>query len=727
MRGCCVKNDERRVERSSGRNDGHAGRLIRKLALVFLAFAVVAVVLNCALAYVSTRDTFLQSEAYRLGQVGGYAANATPQALPSDALQAWKDNADELDPATTYDQSLAETQGLISAYNAEVDRLKGSEEEATEEDQDRLDGMLAEYERKSIPLSLYSLDAMLDRLRASFSVSRLAVVVPDEQNETVLYVAEGISGDQKRGVDAHFFGDEEQRLKADYPALWEAVETGEPSTDPALAPDGETYAMYVPFAVDGQTWVYEVSMGTDELEAAVRSQVASTVVVSFAVFAVCLTAMLLLLRRTLVKPLVALSSQVRDYAASKSAAVADVIRSQCYPKDEVGDLAASTADMIDELQAHMDDIARMGAERERARSELAVASRIQLSALPTVRPPFSGCDDFGLSASMHPAKEVGGDFYDFFLIDQDHCGVVIADVSGKGVPAALFMMRVKALLNQLLREDLSPDQVLARANDGLCEDNEAGMFVTVWLGVLDLRSGKLVYANGGHNPPLYRHADGSVEWMRDRSGLLLGSFEGVPYRVFERTIDPGRLPDPVHRRSDRGHGCVGSLLRRRTLVPAGGAGVRRIPGIRVGRYRGGRARLCGRGRSGRRHHAAGAALRWTGKRPRGVGGRESRVTMDVNIAVDYFGGEAVLKLGGHLNTNTAADLEEALEPVFERTNKVVLDFADLEYLSSAGLRVLVATQKRVTAAEGALRIVNASDDIREVFDITGLIDVFDVE
>lgn len=539
MLGCCVKNDERRVERSSGRNDGHAGRLIRKLALVFLAFAVVAVVLNCALAYVSTRDTFLQSEAYRLGQVGGYAANATPQALPSDALQAWKDNADELDPATTYDQSLAETQGLISAYNAEVDRLKGSEEEATEEDQDRLDGMLAEYERKSIPLSLYSLDAMLDRLRASFSVSRLAVVVPDEQNETVLYVAEGISGDQKRGVDAHFFGDEEQRLKADYPALWEAVETGEPSTDPALAPDGETYAMYVPFAVDGQTWVYEVSMGTDELEAAVRSQVASTVVVSFAVFAVCLTAMLLLLRRTLVKPLVALSSQVRDYAASKSAAVADVIRSQCYPKDEVGDLAASTADMIDELQAHMDDIARMGAERERARSELAVASRIQLSALPTVRPPFSGCDDFGLSASMHPAKEVGGDFYDFFLIDQDHCGVVIADVSGKGVPAALFMMRVKALLNQLLREDLSPDQVLARANDGLCEDNEAGMFVTVWLGVLDLRSGKLVYANGGHNPPLYRHADGSVEWMRDRSGLLLGSFEGVPYRVFERTMIRG--------------------------------------------------------------------------------------------------------------------------------------------------------------------------------------------
>ena len=120
---------------------------------------------------------------------------------------------------------------------------------------------------------------------------------------------------------------------------------------------------------------------------------------------------------------------------------------------------------------------------------------------------------------MHPAKEVGGDFYDFFLIDQDHCGVVIADVSGKGVPAALFMMRVKALLNQLLREDLSPDQVLARANDGLCEDNEAGMFVTVWLGVLDLRSGKLVYANGGDKPPLFPLSL-LHHWRRRRSPLV---------------------------------------------------------------------------------------------------------------------------------------------------------------------------------------------------------------
>lgn len=527
------------MEDDRGQAAGHAGRLIRKLALMFLAFIVVAVALNCALTYISTRDTFLQSEADRLEQVGGYAADSSSLAIPLDEYYlVWQENSAELDPSASYDQKLAEVQDLENRYNKAVKQANEAED-TSEETEARLDEMLAEYNRESRMVQYYSLAAMLDRLRSSFSVSKLALMVPNPQDESVLYVTEGIAGNQKRGEDARFFGDKEQRSRADYPSMWAAFETGQPSTEPALTPDGRAYSMYVPLAVGGETWVYEVSMGTEELDAAVWSQVASTVVVSCAVFAVCLIAMLLLLRRTLVKPLSALSSQVRKYAASKSAAVASTIRAQRYPQDEVGDLAITTADMIDELQRHMDDIARMGAERERTRSELAVASRIQLSALPTVRPPFSGCDDFGLSASMHPAKEVGGDFYDFFLIDEDHCGVVIADVSGKGVPAALFMMRVKALLNQMMREGASPDRVLAQANDSLCEDNEAGMFVTVWLGVLDLKTGELAFANGGHNPPLYRHADGTVEWLRDRSGLLLGSFEGMPYRAFERTMNPG--------------------------------------------------------------------------------------------------------------------------------------------------------------------------------------------
>lgn len=546
------------IERAAG----HAGRLIRKLGLVFLAFAAVAVALNCALAYVSTRDTFLDTEADRLLQVGNYAANASLVDMLPEYFQVWQQNAGELDPSTTYGQQLADLDEWSARHDEEIQRMNDARD-VSDEAAARVEEINEEYHRKTLICQYYALAEMLDRLRASFSVSRLALMVPDAQGEGVFYVMEGVTDQQARANgDVRFFGDVEQRARADYESLWTAVETNEPSPAPSLAPDGSSYSVYVPLAVGGGTWVYEVSMGTDELEAAVWSQMASTVVVSCAVFAVCLTAMLLVLRRTLVKPLAALSARVREYASSKSASVASDIRAGRYPKDEVGDLAANTADMIDELQAHMDDIARMGAERERTRSELAVASRIQLSALPAVRPPFSGCDDFGLSASMHPAKEVGGDFYDFFLIDEDHCGVVIADVSGKGVPAALFMMRAKALLNQLMRDGSSPDQVLAQANDSLCEDNEAGMFVTVWLGVLDLRTGKLSFANGGHNPPLHRHADGSVEWLRDRSGLLLGCFEGASYRAFARTMAAGDslvlYTDGVTEAMDASDRCYGN-------------------------------------------------------------------------------------------------------------------------------------------------------------------------
>lgn len=541
---------------------GHAGRLIRKLALVFLAFAAVAVALNCALTYVSTRDTFLDTEADRLRQVGDYAANASQAGMLPEYFQAWQENAGDLDPSVTYEQQLADLDEWSARHDEEIQRMNDARD-VSDEAAARVEEINEEYHRKTLICQYYSLAEMLDRLRASFNVSRLALMVPDAQGESVFYVMEGVTDQQARANgDVRFFGDVEQRTRDGYEGLWAAVETGGPSSASSLAPDGTSYSVYVPLAVGDETWVYEVSMGTDELEAAVWSQMAGTLVVSCAVFAVCLTAMLLVLRRTLVKPLAALSARVREYASSKSASVSSDIRGSRYPKDEVGDLAADTADMIDELQAHMDDIARMGAERERTRSELAVASRIQLSALPAVRPPFSGCEDFGLSASMRPAKEVGGDFYDFFLIDEDHCGVVIADVSGKGVPAALFMMRVKALLNQLMRDDAAPDRVLAQANDSLCEDNEAGMFVTVWLGVLDLRTGELSFANGGHNPPLYRHADGSVEWLRDRSGLLLGCFEGSPYHAFARTMAPGDAlvlyTDGVTEAMDASDRCYGN-------------------------------------------------------------------------------------------------------------------------------------------------------------------------
>ena len=140
---------------------------------------------------------------------------------------------------------------------------------------------------------------------------------------------------------------------------------------------------------------------------------------------------------------------------------------------------------------------------------------------------------------MDAAKEVGGDFYDFYLADGDHLYFLVADVSGKGIPGALFMMRAKTLLRNLAESGRDIAEVFAEANSALCENNDAEMFVTAWLGSLDLHSGLLEYVNAGHNPPLLREKDGSFAYLRTKPNFILAGMEGTRYRKHETRLSPG--------------------------------------------------------------------------------------------------------------------------------------------------------------------------------------------
>lgn len=177
--------------------------------------------------------------------------------------------------------------------------------------------------------------------------------------------------------------------------------------------------------------------------------------------------------------------------------------------------------------------------RQRIETELNVATQIQADMLPRIFPAFPERKEFDIYASMTPAKEVGGDFYDFFLVDNDHLAMVIADVSGKGVPAALFMVIAKTLLKNAVQMGLSPKQALEKVNDQLCENNEAEMFVTVWLGIYEISTGKLTAANAGHEYPALRRRNGAFGLIRDRHGFVLAGMEGVRYREYELTLAPG--------------------------------------------------------------------------------------------------------------------------------------------------------------------------------------------
>lgn len=168
--------------------------------------------------------------------------------------------------------------------------------------------------------------------------------------------------------------------------------------------------------------------------------------------------------------------------------------------------------------------------------ELEYAKQIQLSVLPT---NFPKNEDYGIFAQMIAAKEVGGDFYDFYKLNDTIVAFLVADVSGKGIPAAMFMMTAKTILKDLAESGMAVNDIFVKANGKLCENNESGMFVTVWMGMLDLATGNLKYANAGHNPPLVIHKNGEGEYLRTRAGFVLGGMEGVRYRINEMTLDPG--------------------------------------------------------------------------------------------------------------------------------------------------------------------------------------------
>ena len=207
--------------------------------------------------------------------------------------------------------------------------------------------------------------------------------------------------------------------------------------------------------------------------------------------------------------------------------------------DEIGNLAKSFNFMSDSIQKYIADLKEVTTKEERIATELSLATKIQADMLPSVFPAFPERKDFDIYATMNPSKEVGGDFYDFFLIDDRHIALVMADVSGKGVPASLFMAIAKTLIKNRSQLGGAPADILRDVNEQLCENNKEEMFVTVWLAIVDLATGECVEANAGHENPAIRHRDGEFELIRTRHSLALATMSGLRFRQNEFRLEPG--------------------------------------------------------------------------------------------------------------------------------------------------------------------------------------------
>ena len=206
--------------------------------------------------------------------------------------------------------------------------------------------------------------------------------------------------------------------------------------------------------------------------------------------------------------------------------------------DELETLADSFGKMDQGLRKYIHELEQITAEKERIGAELNIATRIQTGMLPSIFPAFPNRPEFDIYASMDPAKEVGGDFYDFFMVDDDHLVMVIADVSGKGIPAALFMMSSKILINDHALMGGTPAEILERVNKQICANNDAYMFVTVWLGILEISTGKLTTASAGHEYPII-NINGRYELLQDKHGLVIGAMKKSRYKNTEIRLKKG--------------------------------------------------------------------------------------------------------------------------------------------------------------------------------------------
>ena len=248
------------------------------------------------------------------------------------------------------------------------------------------------------------------------------------------------------------------------------------------------------------------------------------------------------MKKELVEPINQITDAAQSYVSSRRAGEQNTDhfgRLNIRTGDEVENLSLVMADMERELIDYADHLLQATAENERISTELSLATRIQADMLPNIYPAFPDRPEIDIYATMTPAREVGGDFYDYFFVDDDHLCMVIADVSGKGIPAALFMMASKIVLANNAKMGKSPSQILRDTNESVCSNNREEMFVTVWLGILELSTGTLTCANAGHEYPTFKHADGRFELYKDRHGLVIGGMAGMKYPEYSLHLEPG--------------------------------------------------------------------------------------------------------------------------------------------------------------------------------------------
>ena len=512
--------------------------LIKKFIIMVLVFGIVSLALNGTYTYVSHTRTYHRESEENLKKISGYLENRIIAEGEDFKIvrDYFEEHRDEMLVPADFDNDYTPAKEQFEKVFAEEypGKVFGVDVAFT----DLSDQAKAAY-------ALYRFEYWLSLFRTvqdEFGLAFTYFIYPTDEPK-VCYMIDPLPPEREiNGASYYELGLEEPEDPNKYPMMWEAWHTGQaPSGFDVFDNEfGNNYAYYLPVIVNGE----KIGLiGAEITVASVTGAIRNAVTTQFLGYAVVLLISIIimgsLVQRKSIRRLLSLEKKVVQYAETKNPAIAAAIQEQEKGNDEIRSLADQFSGMITELDDYMDNLQKVTAEKERIGAELDLATQIQADMLPRIFPPFPDYKEFDLYASMDPAKEVGGDFYDFFLVDQDHIALVVADVSGKGVPAALFMVIAKTLIKNRALMGGSPGEILRDVNNQLCEGNEAELFVTVWLAIIEISTGKGIAANAGHEHPALKRKDGSFEMVKYKHSLAVAAMEGMRFREHEFQLYPG--------------------------------------------------------------------------------------------------------------------------------------------------------------------------------------------
>lgn len=388
---------------------------------------------------------------------------------------------------------------------------------------------------------------LFDRLKVDGDVTYLSLAVPDEDSVT-FYIDSCVPemgddpanqipyGTDIKYVDASSSEEEYQKYLHTYELFSQNKGVDEPVvTDNEY---GYNYSVAAVVLDESGKAIAEVQYNLDmgDVRAYLNSYLRNMFLISAVIVLISMFIYILTVRRIVLKPIGELAEFTDDITKTRNF---EDRRIELNTGDEIEDLGNSFNFMMEEMERYIDDLSRVTAEKQRIGAELDIATRIQASMLPTIFPAFPDREEFDIYATMDPAKEVGGDFYDFFMVDDDHLAIVVADVSGKGVPAALFMVIGKTLIKDHTEKDKDLGEVFSEINNLLCESNSEELFITAFEGVLNIKTGEFRYVNAGHEMPFIYKKNEEFKPYKIKPGFVLAGMEDMRYRSGVMTLEPG--------------------------------------------------------------------------------------------------------------------------------------------------------------------------------------------